>query len=158
MTFDTVKQDPSHGNKVYTATSTNAAINTQIASTVAKTGTYTVKYTLLINGKVRPLTKTFVVKNSYVTPTVKISSNKADDINNISDIIKKNMVSNVDMNDNESDDTSIIGIYKKVGNLFDEVTSANNNKVIIQGAAVQDTINNVEWVFFVNSAATFSQK
>lgn len=142
-------------NKVYTAASTTGAFQTR---TVAKTGTYTVKYTLLINGKVRPLTKTFVVKNSYVTPTVKITNNKVDDINNISDIIEKNMVSNVDMNDNESNSTSIIGIHKKVGNYYDDVTEATNNKVIIQGAAVQDTINGIDWVFFVNSAATFTQK
>ena len=68
------------------------------------------------------------------------------------------MVSNVDMNDNESDYTSITGVYKKVGSLYDEVTGATNNKVIIQGAAVEDTINGVDWVFFVNSAATFTQK
>ena len=154
MSFDTVKKHTD--NKVYTATSTTGGV--KIASTVAKTGTYTVKYTLFINGKAKVLTKTFVVKNSYVTPTVKITSNKVDDVNDWSDIIKKNMVSNVDMNDNESDAPSITGIYKKVGSLYDQVTGATNNKVIIQGSAVEDTINGVDWVFFVNSAATFTQK
>ena len=155
MDFETVTTGT--GGKVYTATATKGGITT-LSRTVAKAGTYTVKYTLLINGKVRSLTKTFVVKNSYVTPTVRITSNKVDDINDTDDIIKKNMVSNVDMNDNESNDTSIAGIYKKVGSLYEEVTDATNNRVIIQGAAVEDTINGVDWVFFVNSAATFTQK
>ena len=133
---------------------------------VAKEGSYTLAYRLFYakdntkidenklheSGKFVLKTNVFKVTNSIVKPKVKVVANALDDIE--LDTIRKNgLRTNVDMNNNEVDNTpSIIGL--------DDYKWANTDqtKRFAKYAVVKDNYGTQTWQFFTNVSATFKIK
>lgn len=115
--------------------------------TLAKVGNYTIKYviTKAADGKTFEKTKTLSVKNSIVVPKVTVSSRTVDTLSN--DDIKKVLVTNVDMNNNDGDSSALTDIVK--------TGTAANNKVTVKSALVKDTYHDVTWTFYVPINTTF---
>ena len=114
--------------------------------TLAKVGNYTIKYVITkADGKTFEKTKTLSVKNSIVVPKVTVSSRTVDTLSN--DDIKKVLVTNVDMNNNDGDSSALTDIVK--------TGTAANNKVTVKSALVKDTYQGVTWTFYVPINTTF---
>ena len=123
---------------------------------VAKLGNYTIKFQYVktpATAKVESKTKAITVKNSYVTPTVKVLATKVDSLSTIID--DGNLSTNVDMNNDVSSHESIEGLFKA-----DKTTaaSAENNKLIAKYAKVVDNIDTETWHFYIPINTTFTQK
>ena len=125
---------------------------------VARLGGYTIRFDLVINGKVVSKTAGITVKNSYTQPTVKVLSTKVNTLT-INDIIADGHLStNVDMNNNTSGHESITGLYD--ANYDDAVVSGTkNDRMTVRYVAVKDNVVNGEtWTFYVPVSATFIQE
>ena len=133
---------------------------------VAKEGSYTLAYRLFYakdnekvaadklheDGKSVLKTNVFKVANSIVKPKVKVVANALDDIE-VTTIVKNGLRTNVDMNNNEVDNTpSIIGL--------DDIKWANTDqtKRFAKYAVVKDNYGTQTWQFFTNVSATFKIK
>ena len=133
---------------------------------VAKEGSYTLAYRLFYakdntkvdadklheDGKSVLKTNVFKVTNSIVKPKVKVVANALDDIEDTT-IVKNGLRTNVDMNNNEVDNTpSIIGL--------DDTKPANTDltKKFAKYAVVKDNYGDQTWQFFTNVSATFKIK
>ena len=135
---------------------------------VAKEGSYTLAYRLFYakdnkaliedngdlhkDGKSVLKTNVFKVTNSIVKPKVKVVANALDDIEDAT-IVKNGLRTNVDMNNNEVDNTpSIIGL--------DDIKWANTDKTkkFAKYAVVKDNYGDQTWQFFTNVSATFRIK
>jgi hypothetical protein len=139
-------------------------------STLAKIGTYTVKYKGKIgvdaNKKDKTITQAFTVKNTMTVPTVTVATRTADTLNG--DDIVKCLKTNVDMNNDTSDYASIVDLLKKTEAGSDKyITLAeNNSKKTVGYAVVEDSYNTgavdasgdavyQTWYFYVPVNATF---
>lgn len=127
---------------------------------VARLGGYTIKFDLLINGKVVPKTAGITVKNSYTQPTVKVLSTKVSTLTDTDIINDGHLSTNVDMNNNTSSHASITGFYDAS---YGAVSSANagtkNDRMTVRYVAVKDNVVDGEtWTFYIPVSATFIQE
>ena len=133
---------------------TDTTIDTK--SEVAKLGNYTVKFEYIKNtpnARVESRTTSVAVKNSYPTPTVKVTSTKVDNVS-VADIINDCLITNVDMNNDVSGHESILDLCDK-----DKLTATPvSNKLIAKYAQVQDNIGAETWLFYVPVNTTFTQR
>lgn len=141
-----------------TVDETDTTIDTK--SEVAKLGNYTVKFQYIKNtaaAKEETRTTNISVKNSYATPTVKVSSTKADSLV-IADIISDCLTTNVDMNNDASGHESILDLCDKDKATATTITSGSTTKLIAKYAQVEDNIGSETWLFYVPLNTTFIQK
>ena len=114
-------------------------------NTLAKVGNYTIKYVITkADGKTFEKTKTLSVKNSVVVPKVTVTSRTVDSLT-AGDILKV-LATNVDMNNNDDDDSALTGIRHN---------TPTNNKITVSDAIVEDVYNGVTWEFYVPINTTF---
>ena len=120
---------------------------------LAKVGTYTIEYRIYDQkdaSKYTSRTQTVTVKNSVVIPTVTVTSRTVDSLDYAG--VQKALKTNVDMNNNTSDYESISSIASKTDGT---APVANNNKMTVKYATVQDNYGATTWTFYVPINTTF---
>ena len=120
---------------------------------LAKVGTYTIEYRIYDQAdasKYTSRTQTVTVKNSVVIPTVTVTSRTVDSLDYAG--VQKALKTNVDMNNNTSDYESISSIASKTDGT---APVANNNKMTVKYATVQDNYGATTWTFYVPINTTF---
>ncbi len=143
----------------------NGTIN-RTYNEVGRSGLYVIEYELVYNidhvaaqakndgSTAKPVKKTqsFTITDKVVMPTVSVTSRKI--YGTGLDDVKKNLTTNVDMNNNISEYESIIGMYDASGN--DSIaTTSKDTKLTVKYAEVEDNYGK-DWNFWVPINTTFT--
>ena len=124
---------------------------------LAKEGSYTLAYKLYYQkddaDKFVLKTNVFKVTNSIVKPKVKVVKNSVSDVNDDSskyETIRKNgLLTNVDMNNNDVENSP------SIVDLADTKPNTNNTSRFVKYAVVEDSYGSQIWHFFTAVNATF---
>ena len=119
---------------------------------IARTGSYRVVYYADINGKTTQIAKTFNIANEVVVPKVTVLSKNPETLDKNG--AKAQLITNVDMNNAESNASIIIpDATKKVDKNVEY--SSNGTRYTVRNVQVSDKYGDMEWNFIVPINTTF---